>query len=159
MFGLNRNRKHIEVRQTMGRLVNRTGTKRSLNFEPKTEQREETRQARLLPLLFTPVLGTEEELINHLGPAVLQDLSGEGFAMLSYGIVETEMILAMITDTVEVALLHCEIRHCRHVGYGYYLRGIKVQEKLRWGPFTQLKRAVEEYNHAFEPSMLEEMIG
>jgi len=159
MFGLNKNHKHIEIRRTMGRLANRTIVKNTLQFEPELEQRNETRHTRLLPLLFTPVLETEDELVSQLGPAVLHDLSSEGFAMLSYGTVETETILAIITDEIELALLHCEIRHSRHIGYGYYLRGTLVLEKLRWGPFTKLKHALEEFNHTFGLNEKEQAIG
>lgn len=155
MFGLNKNRRNIEVRQTMSRFANRTFASNGLLKSAHDEQRDESRNACILPMLFAPVLETEEELIAHLGPAVSQDVSCEGFSMLSYGQIETDTILAVITDSVEMALLHCEIRHTRHVGYGYYLRGIKVLEKLRWTPFAKLKQEVDQFNQMHEPNLLE----
>jgi hypothetical protein len=136
----------------MGRLVNRTYSNPALALDNHADLRDESRHARLLPILFTPVLVTEAELIENLSPAVSQDLSSEGFSMISYGPVETETILAVISDSVESALLHCEVRHARHIGYGYYLRGIRVLEKLRWAPFAKLKAAVEEYNSSYASS-------
>ena len=135
----------------MGRLANRTFSNPARTLGDHEDLREETRHSRLLPILFTPVLVTEAELIENLSPAVSQDLSSEGFSMISCGLVETETILAVISDSVESALLHCDVRHERHIGYGYYFRGIKVLEKLRWAPFARLKNAVEEYNRACGP--------
>lgn len=140
----------------MGRLLNRSLTPTVHAAATHSELREETRHVRLLPLLFTPVLETEDELVEKLSPAVSQDVSSEGFSMLAYGAVESDTILAIITDPMESALLHCEIRHVRHIGYGYYLHGIKVLEKLRWGPFAKLREAVGHFNDSFEPNILQE---
>ena len=159
VFGFTKNRKIIEVRQTMGRFVNRTFTNSMHAIPAHEELRSESRHNRLLPLLFTPVLETESELIEHLGPAFSQDISSEGFAMISYGPIAADTILAVITDSVEMALLHCEIRHCRHIGYGYHIRGIKVLEKLRWAPFKKLREAVELQNQKFQTNQLEEALA
>jgi hypothetical protein len=101
-------------------------------------------------MLFTQVLETEDDLIDHLGPAVSQGFSNEGFSMLAYGELQSEEILTVITDPQEVALLHCRVRHARDIGYGYFLRGIQVQEKLRWEPFARLRTAVDNYNESFQ---------
>ena len=65
MFGLTKNRKSVEVRQTMGRLANRTFSNPARTLGDHEDLREETRHSRLLPILFTPVLVTEAELIAH----------------------------------------------------------------------------------------------
>ncbi len=150
VFSLLGNRKKTDVGQSLQILVNRSiSSQHTAKPHEIKELRTEVRHQRLLPLLITPLLATEAELVEHLGPAITHNVSDEGLSIISYGKISTTDILTVVCDENDVSLLHCEIRHAQHIGFGYWQRGVRVNEVLRWGPFAKLRNAVDCFLDAF----------
>ncbi|QDV10248.1 hypothetical protein CA51_00900 [Rosistilla oblonga] len=148
MFGLG-NRKQIEVRCAMTRLINQTLDYASLASSeepPELKDRSESRLVRTLPVFLIPCTGDDENGGPDIQIGFTADVSCFGVSVLLSDTLNLQELVLMIGDPKHRKVMRGTCRYRKPLGMGTCQYGIRLDEVLNdsdYAPLLKYAAALE----------------